>query len=77
MSERGVSAHEVEQVVAHGQPSNVKTPRLGREMLFAEGYSWKGKRYPHKLVRAIYIEEGNDIVIVTVLSYYGEWEVWE
>ena len=52
----------------YGQPSDAKTPRLGREMVFAEGYNWKGNRYPHKLVRAIYIEEGNDIVIVTVYS---------
>ena len=50
-------------------------PHLGKRMVFAEGYDWKGRFYPHKLVRVIYVEEPEKIEIVTVYVYYGTWEV--
>ena len=76
MRARGVSEQEVEQVIAAGRPSHVRAPRLAREMLFTQGYDRKGTYYPHQLVRAIFVEEDDRMVIVTIVSYYGRWEVW-
>ena len=74
MVERGVSDEEIEQVVANGSLSEARAPRSGRELVFSEGYTRSGRHYPRKRVKVIYLREGDDVVVVTVLSYYGRWE---
>lgn len=75
MEARGVSDEEVEQVVESGQLSEAREPRVGKDMVFTRGYIWKSRHYAHKRVRAIFVYDGEDIVIVTIYSYYGRWEV--
>ena len=75
MVERGVTVAEVQLVIEQGRASDARPPRLGREMVFTEGYDWKGRHYPHKLVRVIFAEDDDEVVVVTVYSYFGIWEV--
>ena len=75
MEERGASEDEVRQTLLHGEEAEARAPRLGRRMVFTEGYAWKGRHYPHKLVRVIYADEAEKFAIVTVYVYYGTWEV--
>lgn len=77
MRERGVTEQEVKEVIRRGRPSDARVPRLRLEMVFTAGYDWKGRPYPHKLVKAIFVRRGDEVVIVTVYSYYGRWEVEE
>ena len=75
MEERSVAKEEVLRVIEHGEPSDAREPRYGRAMVFTEGYHWKGRYYPHKRVRVILAREPGKVVVVTVYSYYGRWEV--
>ncbi len=75
MDERGATEDEVRQVLLHGEQAEARAPRLGRRMVFTDGYVWKEQLYPHKLVRVIYAEEPDKLAIVTVYVYYGRWEV--
>ena len=77
MRDRGVSEEEVEEVLARGRPSEVREPRLGLEMVFTEGYPWMGLYYPHKRVKVVFVREKDKVVIVTVYTFCGRWEVEE
>ena len=74
MTERGVTVEEVETVIEHGSLSDARESRLARELVFTEGYPWLGRYYPHKRVRVIFVRQAENVVIVTVYSYYGNWE---
>lgn len=78
MNERGATEDEVRRVLEQGRKSDARPPRLAREMVFTEGYERRGRFYPHKLVKVIYAWErrnGDAIVVVTVLVFYGRWRV--
>jgi hypothetical protein len=70
---RGVMVEEVTRVVRYGVPTPADLGRKAKEMVFLfdglRGEGW----YPHKKVRVIYVEEGDVVVVVTVLSYFGRW----
>ena len=44
--------------------------RLECRMDLAYGREWNGKMYATKQVRPIFVEESNEIVVVTVYTYY-------
>ena len=44
--------------------------RLDCRMNFSFGKDWNGKFYATKQVRPVFVEEQNEIVVVTVYSYY-------
>ena len=75
MDERGATEHEVTQVLLHREEAEARAPRLGKRMVFTDGYVWKERFYPHNLVRVIYADEREEIAIVTVYVYYGRWEM--
>ncbi len=73
MGERGATESEVADAIQTGTEYPAHPPKLGREMVFRDGYEHKGRRYPHKLVRVFYVEEAPATVVVTVITRYGEW----
>ena len=73
MEDRGATESEVSDTIQTGAEYPAHPPKLGREMVFRDGYEHKGRRYPHKLVRVFYVEEGPVIVVATVITRYGEW----
>lgn len=74
MRERGALDSEVVDAIHMGTEYPADPPKLGREMVFRNGYEYKGRCYPHKQVRVIYAVEGLTTTVVTVITRYGEWE---
>ncbi len=42
---------------------------------FHPAYEREGRRFPHKEVTVVYVEEGSDTIILTCIARYGAWEV--
>ena len=74
MRERGAIESEVVDTILLGNYYPADPPKDGRELVFRDGYEFKGKSYPHKQLRVIYAEEGPKTTVVTVITRYGEWE---
>jgi hypothetical protein len=72
---RGFTVAEVEDAIATcpWQPAELK--RLECTKSFPFNGEWNGKVYATKLVRPIFVEEANEIVVVTVYTYYTEEEL--
>jgi hypothetical protein len=68
--ERGASIAEVKEVIRKGSREAAKH---GREMCrynFAFNAKWQGKHYPIKQVAPVIKEEANEIVVITVYTFY-------
>ena len=55
-----------------------RLPRLvglakAKEMIFEYKKKWLRKTYPQKKVQVIYVEEENQIIVITVKVFYGKW----
>jgi hypothetical protein len=70
---RGVSAEEVAEVLHRGQEAPARGQRHAKEMVFTHEKMWVGRYYPQKKVKVVYMIAGDEIVVVTVLAYYGLW----
>ena len=69
-TERGAVEAEVRHAVEHGTR---EPARMGREMCrfsFEFGRSWQGTFYAMKQVAPIIKEESDEIVVVTVYTFY-------
>ena len=69
-AERGATSREVEQAVRKG--SREPTIR-GREICrynFAFNRKWQGKYYAIKQVAPIIKEEANEVIVITVYTFY-------
>jgi hypothetical protein len=71
--ERGTTQEEIQKVLSKGKKVQVKEGRRGKEMVFEYRKDWLGKPYPQKKVKVIYIEEEDEVVVITVKVYYGKW----
>ncbi len=71
--ERGATEDEIQMVLSAGNEVQVKKDRKGKETVFEYEREWLGKVYPQKKVRVIYVEENEEIIVITVKVYYGKW----
>jgi len=67
---RGATEDEVIDAIHNAPWGSAEQGRLGCRKNFTYGNEWNGKFYTTKQVRPIFIEELNEIVIVTVYVYY-------
>jgi len=70
LARRGVS---VEEVIEAMQTSSWQLAELGQPECckdYAYGCEWNGRFYETKQVHPIFVEETDEIVVVTVYSYY-------
>jgi hypothetical protein len=68
--ERGATEHEVKEAVRKGAREPVKR---GREMCrynFVFNHHWQHKRYAIKQVAPVIAESANEIVVITVYTFY-------
>jgi len=68
--ERGASEAEVQEAVANGVREPAKRDRELCRYNFAFGRAWQGQRYAIKQVAPVIKEETNEIVVITVYTFY-------
>ena len=69
-SDRGFTAVEVEEAIhtMPWQPAEQGRLEVRKDFLFAG--TWNGRFFQTKQVRPIFVEEADEIVVVTVYTYY-------
>jgi hypothetical protein len=67
---RGASQEEIFQVIRLAEWQPAELGRLECRMDFPYGKEWNGKVYRTKQVRPIFVEEAEEIIVVTVYTYY-------
>lgn len=68
--ERGASIAEVREAIAKGSREPAKRGRELCRYNFTCEHTWQGKRYPIKQVAPVIKEEANEIVVITVYTFY-------
>ncbi|MEW5985758.1 MAG: hypothetical protein AB1791_03910 [Chloroflexota bacterium] len=67
---RGFTPAEVEEAIRTITWGPADLGRLECRKDFPFGKVWNGKFYATKQVRPVFVEEANEIVVVTVYTYY-------
>ena len=70
MDRRGLSLEEVEETIRTAPWMPAEFGRLECHKDFAFGRAWNGVVYATKRVRPIFVEESDELVVVTVYTYY-------
>ena len=73
VKQRGATSEEVKAVILNGEQIKAKRGRKAKEMIFEYKKKWLRKTYPQKKVQVIYVEEENQIIVITVKVFYGKW----
>ncbi len=68
--ERGVSIDEVVETIRNGTPEPAKKNRFQCKQNFQFNDFWFDSFYPIKQVSPVFVDEKDEIVVVTVYSYY-------
>lgn len=68
--ERGASEAEVREAVAKGSREPAKRSRELCRYNFTFGKTWQGQAYAVKQVAPVIKEEANEIVVITVYTFY-------
>jgi hypothetical protein len=67
---RGFTVAEVEQAIQSAPWTPAERNRLQCRMDFPFERHWNGQWYATKQVRPVFVDEPNEIVVVTVYTYY-------
>ena len=67
---RGFSVQEVEQAIRESPWQSAMRGKMECRKDFPYQQNWNGKRYATKQVRPVFAEEADEIVVVTVYTYY-------
>jgi hypothetical protein len=70
MKERGASTKEALLTIESGEKFTAKFNRVGYRRNFSFGKTWKGRYYNTKQIEAYTVQEGDDLIIVTVIVKY-------
>lgn len=71
LSRRGFTIDEVEKAIRDSPWQRAELGRLECKIEFAFGGEWNGRYYERKTIRPIFVEEANEIVVVTVYVFYS------
>jgi hypothetical protein len=69
-TERGATEDEVREAVVRGIREAAKRGRSLHRLNFQYQAEWQGKFYAIKQVAVVAVEEQNEIVVVTVYTFY-------
>lgn len=67
---RGALESEVEKSIREGQREPAKRGRWMHRYNFAFNQMWQGRRYAIKQVAPVVAEKPNEIIVVTVYTFY-------
>lgn len=70
LNERGATQDEIIQTVEKGEKFPAKFGRTGYRRNFTFNGVWSGKNYAIKQVEAYVVEEGNSLIVITVIVKY-------
>jgi len=70
LARRGAGESEVIEAIRSADWQPAALNRLECRMDFLYDKSWNGKYYRTKQVRPVFVEETDEIVVVTVFTYY-------
>ena len=70
MSKRGFTVEEVQEAIRTTPWSAAELGRLECRKDFPYGKEWNGKIYAIKQVRPVFVEDADEVVVVTVYTYY-------
>ena len=70
LQERGATQPEVVNTVLDGEPFPAKYGRSGFRRNFAFNGTWLGRFYATKQVEAYAVREGDDWLVITVITKY-------
>jgi hypothetical protein len=70
MANRGFRLEEVEETIRTAPWEPAELGRLECHKDFVFGQVWNGVVYATKRVRPIFVEESDELVVVTVYTYY-------
>lgn len=68
---RGFTDEEVREAIRTSPWEPARHGRLECRKEFAYGRDWNGTIYEAKLVRPVFVDEDDEIVVVTVYTYYS------
>lgn len=68
--ERGVKIEEVIETIQNSDWTSAKKDRLTCKQNFQYNDNWYDSFYPIKQVAPVFVEKDNEIVVVTVYSFY-------
>lgn len=67
---RGFAPDEVEAAIRGSEWEPARGDRIEASIDLPFGSDWNGRRYATKRVRAVFVDEPDEIVVVTVYTYY-------
>lgn len=67
---RGGTEEEVVEAIQSSQWESAKRGRLACSMDFPYHNEWNGKMYETKQVRPVFVDEPDELVVITVYTYY-------
>lgn len=70
LDSRGFTFAEVEEAIRTTPWGAAELGRLDCRKDFPFGSDWNGRSYAMKQVRPVFVEEPNEIVVITVYTYY-------
>jgi hypothetical protein len=70
IASRGFAVAEVEEAIRTCAWGQAELGRLDCRKDFAYGLEWNGKVYATKQVRPVFVEEPEEIVVITVYTHY-------
>jgi hypothetical protein len=70
MLERGASEDEVSETIRTGEEVPAKHGRRGYRKNFQYDHIWSGRTYAIKQVLPIVAEEADELVVITVYTFY-------
>jgi hypothetical protein len=68
--ERGATEREVCEAIEKGTREKAKLDSLMCRYNFRYGREWQGKEYPVKQVAPVIVENRDEIVVITVYTFY-------
>jgi hypothetical protein len=70
---RGTTPDEIVDALRTGMPDTARAGYLGMAKVYPFAGTWRGRYYPEKRVRVIFVVEADETIVVTVYAYYGSW----
>jgi hypothetical protein len=70
LERRGLTVAEVEETIRGSSWETGERGRLEARKTFQFGRDWNGRRYVTKQVHVVFVEEENEVVVVTVYTYF-------